>query len=310
MASPDETGMFGHIVQSVRAAPPKDYPDLSFAGKTIIVTGANTGLGLASAMKFAEQGATHLILAVRTIEKGNAAKDTIIAASKAKNPTCKIDVWQLDMLSYASIRTFATRASTELDRIDIAVLNAGIFSTKYESSEHGWENDLQVNTISTILLALLLIPKLKASRSPSLIPVLEFVGSNSHWMTKIPKDHLSAPNIIQSYNGPVGFADGVQGSEQYGRSKLFLQAATQHLGSHIGLAKDGKPLVYVWAMCPGVTKTEIARNASGFAAALAAKVLSFAAGRTPEQGARSVISGTALDVEAQGGFYRDDEVHV
>src|ERR1700712_1695295 len=89
-------------------------PTESFAGRTVIVTGSNTGLGLAAAIKFANLGASRLILGVRSIEKGNAAKLTVEEQSKAKNPDCKIEVWQLDMLSYPSVKAFAARATSEL----------------------------------------------------------------------------------------------------------------------------------------------------------------------------------------------------
>jgi NAD(P)-dependent dehydrogenase (short-subunit alcohol dehydrogenase family) len=309
MVSPDEKSMLSHLYEGIRAQPTKDRTDLSFSGKNVIVTGANTGLGLAAAIKFAEQGTSRLILAVRNLEKGNIAKNTIIEASKAKNPTCNIEVWQLDMLSYPSIHSFVAQVNKDLDHIDVAILNAGIAATEYINSEHGWESVFQVNTLSTVLLALLLLPKLKASRSASRIPVLEFVGSTSHWMTKLSKDRISAPNILEAFNGPVGFEDGIQGSEQYGRSKLFLQAAVQYLGEHVGTAQDGKPLVYIWSMCPGVVKTEIGRNAKGLLVGLALRIITTTLAKTPEQGSRGIISGTALGAEAQGGFYRDEKIH-
>jgi NAD(P)-dependent dehydrogenase (short-subunit alcohol dehydrogenase family) len=287
---------------------PKDRSDLSFAGKTVIVTGANTGLGLAAAIKFAQQGASRIILAVRSIPKGNAAKDVVVAESKAKNPPCKIDVWPLDLLSYQSLHEFATRAMAEIDRLDIVLLNAGVMMSRFEAGAYGWETTLQVNTLSTILLALLLLPQLKASRTAISIPVLEIVGSGMHKRAGIPASRANTPGVISSYNNAEEM--GFVGQSQYNRSKLFLQAAVQHIGTHVKPAEDGKPEVYVWAVCPGFVRTELARNAPGYLVSfLLPLVYYFSGARTPEQGSRTFISATALGPEAQGRFYQDDRVH-
>jgi NAD(P)-dependent dehydrogenase (short-subunit alcohol dehydrogenase family) len=284
---------------------PKDRADISFAGKTVIVTGANVGLGLAAALKFAQQGASRLILAVRTIEKGNVAKDAIISGSKSKNSECKIEVWPLDMLSYPSLREFATRVTNEIEQLDIVVLNAGLLMPKFETSEYGWESTLQVNTLSTVLLALLLLPKLKASRTSDNIPVLEIVGSGMHKRAGIPPSRALAPGVMSSYNN--GKELGMAGQSQYNRSKLFVQAAVTYIGEHIKISEDGKPEVYIWAICPGLVKTELARNASGLLFSILLPLV-YSRARTPEQGARTYISATALGPEAQGGFYTDNKV--
>jgi NAD(P)-dependent dehydrogenase (short-subunit alcohol dehydrogenase family) len=285
---------------------PIDRSDLSFSQKTVIVTGANTGLGLAAAVKFAQQGASKVILAVRTVSKGNVAKESVTTESKDKNPDCKIEVWQLDMLSYDSMRDFAARATNELDSLDVAVLNAGVLTPKFETGTYGWETTLQVNTLSTTLLALLLLPKLKASRTGTSTPVLEIVGSNMHKRAEIPPSRAAKPGVIASYNNAEEL--GFVGQGQYNRSKLFVQAAVQYIGKHIKLVEDGKPEVLVLAVCPGFVKTELARNAKGLLFSLLMPLVFFRA-RTPEQGSRTFVSATALGPEAQGGFYRDNEIH-
>lgn len=103
------------------AAPPS--PEVSFQDKNIIVTGGNTGLGLEAAVKFVNSGATRVIITTRDMEKGLAAKAWI---SERTSKGDSVEVWQLDMNSYDSIRSFCEKASSELNRLDVVVLNAAI----------------------------------------------------------------------------------------------------------------------------------------------------------------------------------------
>ena len=156
--------------------PPKDTKP-SFKGQNVIITGSNVGLGFEAAVKFAELGAERLILGVRTISKGEEAARQI-----EQRTGRKAEVWQVDMSNYDSVKAFADRASKELKTLDIAVLNAGLANLEYKESVHGHEETLQVNLFSTTLLALLLAPKLKASKTESFTPVLEIIGSSNHYL--------------------------------------------------------------------------------------------------------------------------------
>lgn len=176
--------------------PPYD-PTTSFVGKNVIVTGANSGLGFEAAVKFSALGASKLILGVRDIGKGDKAKTVIEARAKKLN---QIEVWQLDMNSYDSIRKFADRVSKELEHLDIVILNAGVHMSTYEQSPYGWEETLQVNVLSTTLLGLLILPKLKASKTAQSTPVLEIVSSGLHQNAKFTDEHKNAPNLLESYN--------------------------------------------------------------------------------------------------------------
>lgn len=133
-------------------------PTTSFQGQTIIITGSNTGLGLEAARHFVRLDAEVVILAVRSLEKGEAAKASIEASTKRKNV---VQVWQLEMDKYDSIKSFASRCNS-LERIDVVVENAGILRNTYEESE-GTEITIKVNVIGTFLLALNLFPILRKS---------------------------------------------------------------------------------------------------------------------------------------------------
>ncbi|KAJ7715182.1 hypothetical protein B0H16DRAFT_1898840 [Mycena metata] len=134
------------------------YSDLT--GRTFLVTGSNTGIGFALATHLARLQPAQLILAVRDLKKGETAKEFIIAQTGFKGA---LEVWELDMADFASVKRFAERANTTLERLDGANINAGVHTWSWAMSADGWERMLQVNTLSTGLLALLLLPLLQAT---------------------------------------------------------------------------------------------------------------------------------------------------
>ena len=154
-------------------------PTHDFTGQTVIVTGSNTGLGLEAARHFARLNCAKLILAVRTASKGENAKESILASTK-RTSDC-IEVWDLDLSSTVSVKAFASRAQ-RLERLDVLVENAGVLSSeKFTVTAEGNEIGLQTNVISTFLLALLLLPKMRetAQRFGSL-PHVVVVTSDMH----------------------------------------------------------------------------------------------------------------------------------
>ena len=131
------------------------YPKKEFTGQTIIVTGSNTGLGLEAARHLTRLNAGKVILAVRNIDKGEAAKTSI---EESTNRPGVVEVWQLDLSSYESVKQFARKAD-DLERLDVLLENAGIMTTKFSMAEKD-ESNVTINVVSTFLLGLLLLPKL------------------------------------------------------------------------------------------------------------------------------------------------------
>ena len=134
--------------------------DVDLSGKTALITGSNTGVGFETARQLLGLGLSRLILAVRSEEKGKAA-----AAKLSPDDPSRVEVWHLDLSDYDSVVAFGERAKT-LDRLDIAVLNAGLCHAKRVFNEKtGHDETIQVNYLSTALLAILLLPVVKATRS-------------------------------------------------------------------------------------------------------------------------------------------------
>ena len=141
---------------------PPPYPTHTFENQTVIVTGSNVGLGLEAARHFYRLNCAKLILAVRTISKGDEAKKDIISSVEHRSDDA-IEVWPLDLSSTQSAIAFAERAK-ELPRLDVLVENAGISHQSWSFSE-GFETSIQVNVLNTFLLGLLLLPKLQQSKN-------------------------------------------------------------------------------------------------------------------------------------------------
>lgn len=100
-----------------------EYPTQSCVGKTVCVTGANVGLGKEAARHFVRLGAERVILACRSTEKGEAAKNEIESSEKSSGV---VEVWQLDLSSYESVQQFAKKIDG-LKRLDIMLENAGTY---------------------------------------------------------------------------------------------------------------------------------------------------------------------------------------
>lgn len=173
------------------------YPTGDLSGQTIIVTGSNVGLGLDAAEHFARLGASKVILAVRTESKGGDAK-TKIVESLGINPS-RLELWKLDMSSAESVKAFAARVN-RLNRLDAVVENAGLLTQEWKMVE-GDESHIKVNVVSTVLLALLVLPKLRESgikykRQTHLV----LVGSDLHMVAKFGEKNVRGKRLFEALN--------------------------------------------------------------------------------------------------------------
>lgn len=170
------------------------YPKKSLSGQTIIVTGSNTGLGLEAARHFTRLGAAKVILAVRSLSKGEAAKESIEASTDRKGV---VEVWSLDLGSYESVKEFAKKAEG-LDRLDALVENAGVAKTAWSVQEDN-EATITTNVVSTFLLGLLLLPKLRETgQKYNITPHLTVTCSEVHAWS--PMEERKSESIFDALN--------------------------------------------------------------------------------------------------------------
>lgn len=144
------------------------------AGKTYIVTGANIGLGFEASKHLIAVGAAKVIMAVRNVSAGEEAKADIETATGKSGVA---EVWALDLASYDSVKAFAKRAVSELERIDALIENAGVAAFERTMAE-GHLLNITVNVLSTLLLAVLLLPKMSEDATKfGIVPHIVLVSS-------------------------------------------------------------------------------------------------------------------------------------
>jgi NAD(P)-dependent dehydrogenase (short-subunit alcohol dehydrogenase family) len=211
----------------------------------------------------------------------------------------QLEVWELDMMSYDSVCAFAELADG-LGRLDIAILNAGIRRSSYHAGQQGWEEDLQVNTLSTVLLGVLLLPKLKQSKQHTgKTPILEFVNSGLHQSAVVPPEVRQQSNILEHYNKRENFKEG----SLYKFSKVFLMYAANKLASEISSAD-----VIITSICPGVVRSDLGRDHYFPGVYVLAGLLVFLFMKSPSQGAHAILSGTTQGEAVHGRFWKDDRI--
>ncbi|GCB18158.1 retinol dehydrogenase 13 [Aspergillus awamori] len=261
----------------------------NLSGQVAIITGGNTGLGFECASQLLSLQLSHLILAVRSLEKGEAAA----AKLRAVNPTSTIDVWPLDMSSYDSIQSFAKRVENHLSRLDIAILNAGVRQAQFTTNPStGHEETIQVNYLSTMLLAILLLPILR-DKSPKGVPGrLTIVSAALSLLPSLP--NVKDAPLLKLFDRPDTYdANGI-----YCMSKLLAHAFLYKLVEYVG-ADD----VIVNLADPAFVKgTDLSRDSPSLAKAGLA-VFGVLTGRTVKVGASTFIDAAVLKGKESHGCF-------
>jgi NAD(P)-dependent dehydrogenase (short-subunit alcohol dehydrogenase family) len=198
----------------------------SFAGRTVIVTGANSGLGEVTARELARVGAK-VVLAVRNTAKGDAA---------ASGMTGDVEVRELDLQDLASVRAFADG----IDGVDVLVNNAGIMAVPYAQTIDGFESQIGTNHLGHFALTNLLLPKVSDR--------VVTVTSMMHLFGKISLKDLNWKS--RPYSAWLA----------YGQSKLANLLFTSELQRRLDAA--GSPVTSLSAH-PGYSATNLQGHAAG-----------------------------------------------
>nr|XP_023908628.1 short chain dehydrogenase sol3-like [Quercus suber] len=265
-------------------------PKTDCSGKTVIVTGANTGLGKEAVRHFVGLGAAKVIIACRSTSKGEDAKRDIETSTKR---TGVIEVWELDLADYASVQAFAKRVQG-LERVDAVLENAGISTTQYKFVG-GNESTITVNVVSTFLLALLIIPKLRADgRKFGFTPVLTIVSSEVHEFT--PFKEGQQPQIFDYLNDEKT-ADM---SNRYLVSKLLEVFACRQITQEHSVEQLGCILDFV---NPGWCHSELMREMDSAAIDFVKRVMC----RTTDEGSRTLVDAAVSHGPEVHGKYLSNQ---
>ncbi|KAJ3528297.1 hypothetical protein NMY22_g9472 [Coprinellus aureogranulatus] len=279
------------VIKEQRArVPPGTTADLT--GQTVVVVGANTGIGYETAAHFARMNPGKLVLACRNEEKGKAAVSRIQAETGFERAELRL----LDLGKFASVRAFADTFQNE-ERLDILVMNAGVAPLAYRVTSDGWEETLQVNNLSTSLTCLLLLPKMTSTATTyNTHPRIVVVSSDMHYWAKIDDRHLTSPEgAFKSLN-----AESFQSAPRYMQTKLLNVFFVRSLASLLS-----RTPIIVNAVNPGYCISDMRRDVKGFQAyfhSFMEKLLAY----TTEEGARQLVwaaLGGKEDVDKLRGAY-------
>ncbi|KAK3359012.1 hypothetical protein B0T25DRAFT_588050 [Lasiosphaeria hispida] len=276
---------------------PIPLPTTDCTGQTIIVTGANAGIGLEAARHYARLGAAKLILACRSTAKGEAAKANI-EASLATPGVTTIEVWPLDLCSFESVRHFCRRADTTLPRLDIFLANAGISTFRYSPAPdaEGYESTIATNVISTFLMAFMLLPTLRRTAAQhNTTPHLTIVTSDSHTFAEFSE--RNAPAIFPTY-----LTTAYPMADRYTTSKLLSLLLTRELAD-----RAPSPVV-INCVNPGFCRSTNLFDDWPVLAALLLRVVFFPLSRSADTGARVLLAAADGGPESHGAYLESGHV--
>lgn len=252
---------------------------LDMAGKSVLVTGATSGLGLAAATGFARLGASVTLLA-RDLQRGQDARSVVAERTGGQSPE-HVTVEKCDLSDLGSIRRFAHRFSERAERLDVMVHNAGVMTQERQLSVDGLELTFATNVLGPFLLTHLLLDLLKRSAPARVISV----SSGGMYAQRIHADDLQSE--YEAFDGPTAYARSK-------RAEVILNEIwSKRLAGTGVVAHSMHP---GWADTPGVASS-LPRFYK-----LTKPLL-----RTPDQGADTIVwlGAAAEPGHSTGGFWHD-----
>jgi NAD(P)-dependent dehydrogenase (short-subunit alcohol dehydrogenase family) len=246
-------------------------------GRTAIVTGANSGLGLVDARELARAGA-HVIIASRDAGRGARAVGII----KAAHPAANVEFARLDLASLASVRTFATQFLAGPNRLDVLINNAGIMAAPRRRTADGFELQFGTNHLGHFALTGLLMPAFNQRLGTRVVTV----SSNLH------------------KGGQIGFAD-LQGEQHYSRWGAYGQSKLANLLFALELdrrlAAAGLPMISV-AAHPGYSSTNLQLSGPPLQERIVMRLVNRLVAQSAEMGALPTLYAATYP-DLPGGSY-------
>lgn len=200
--------------------------------KTVIITGANSGIGFEAAKALAAKGA-HVIMAARNMEKGQAAINDIML----ENESAKVKLMQLDLADLRSVREFANTFSSQFNHLDLLINNAGVMIPPYGKTKDGFELQFGSNHLGHFALTGLLLPLLK-------------ITSGSRVVTLSSIAHRGASIDFNNLDGSKGY----KAMKFYGQSKLANLLFAKELDNRF--KQHGIETISI-ACHPGISNTNL-----------------------------------------------------
>jgi NAD(P)-dependent dehydrogenase (short-subunit alcohol dehydrogenase family) len=257
--------------------------DLS--GRTVFITGANSGLGQETARAMAARGA-HVIMAGRD----QAKLDESVAAIRESVPAAQLDTLTVDLGSLESIRAATSRARQQFPAIDLLINNAGVMATPFEHTADGFERQFGTNHLGHFALTAELMPSIEHGHLKRIVNL----SSRGHFM------------------GMVDFDDPHFARRPYDPWASYGQSKTANVLFTVGLEQRFAVLgIHAYAVHPGGIETNLGRHMTpemreGLMKRVASSDTGFAWKTIPQGAATSCWAATAEELEGKGGVYCED----
>ncbi|KAI9925098.1 hypothetical protein MW887_006506 [Aspergillus wentii] len=241
---PDGPIPFTYRILTSKGLTSDDIDLAQLQGKSILITGASGGIGLECARILARVGC-RLILTARNAPRAQEMLDKIQEAGMQSDGKTTLESMIVDCESFESLRMFSAEIGKR-SHLDMAILNAGVYRTEYNSLENGWEESIQVNVLSSYVLSLLLLPLLSRAPQPGR---LLLVSSEAHAWANPKESNL--PDLLENLNTPEKYMC----QERYYITKLLVVLWAQELAQRVDSDK-----VLVSSVSPGWCQTTLFRD--------------------------------------------------
>lgn len=201
-------------------------------GKRIIITGANSGIGLEAAKALSKKGA-EVILAVRNKQKGQSSVESI----QKEIPQASLKVMKLDLADLASVREFAKEFSNQFHSLDVLINNAGVMVPPYQQTKDGFELQFGTNYLGHFALTGLLLPLLKNTANSRIVSLSSIA-------------HRGGSIFFDNLDGTKGYKAMMFYRQSKLATLLFAKELDQRLKQH------GIPIISL-ACHPGISTTNL-----------------------------------------------------
>ena len=276
---------------------PADMPDLE--GKTVVVTGANSGLGFEGTRAFARTGAT-VVMACRSVERGERAAAEVRTSTTGPSGEVDLDVRECDLASLDSVASFAEGVREDYAAIDVLCNNAGVMAVPRSETADGFETQLGVNHLGHFALT---------GRLFGLLEAAEGVGDGdpSGAVARVVTQSSGAHETGEMDFSDLNWEESYGKWTAYGRSKLANLLFAYELQRRIDAAESGGEDVGVRSLAchPGYADTNLqlrtARESGNPLLKVGMRVANAAFGQDAAVGAEPMLYAATADVD--GGAY-------
>lgn len=248
--------------------------------KIVLITGANSGIGLETTRELAKRGA-HVVMACRDVTRAEAAKQSVLDS----HPNAQLTLLPLDLADLESVCQCAKQFGEQFSKLDVLINNAGVVPYSKQLTKQGFEMQFGVNHLGHFLLTKKLLPYLKAAQSARVVNLTSMI----HRVGNIDFD---------SFKGDKWY----MALKEYGQSKLANVLFTKSFAE-----KYKEEGITAYCLHPGAVATNIAGRTP-----LKRKLYSLIMNATPEEGAQnSIYLATEPNIEQfTGGYFTKKAQHV